>query len=328
MYVDISQIKRRILLSVILILCLGFIFPVHCSETCQSIRVTSSGILRYSAIGMNVLYESNLWHPDLWTLLSKAKVRIIRFWDDWLPPSYDRWKSLADEAHAHGVKVMFVITGDGRPEADNLTLLKARIDGFEIEKLQNNLGVWGYDICNEPSDQQIDSLIPQQAALYVKEKDPTHLTTIGLRAPYQGLPEDWQTGISKVADYIDVVQVHTYRIADFIEGKNLTKIFGDFFDDIVIPASDGKPVILGECGCWTETGVDFKVTATFSEDDQVRYFSEVYNACKARNIVMFPWKLVDNVAEDDEIKCHYGWYRKEIVDGMNIAKKVVNYFSS
>jgi len=306
----------------------GVILPIYGLETFPPEYITTSGVISYSqsekTIGINVLYEPNLWHPDLWTLLSRAGIRIIRFWDDWLPPSYYRWKSFADEAYSHGVKVMFVITGNGYPEADSLTLLKARIDGFEIEKLQNHLGVWGYDICNEPSDQQIDGLIPQQAASYVKQKDPTHFTTIGLSAPYEGTGEDWKTGVSRVVDYIDVVQVHTYRISSLIEGKDLTTIFGYFFDNIVIPASEGKPVILGECGFWTEAGTDFGVTATFIENDQVRYFSEVHDACKARNIYMFIWKLVDNVPQDSLIKAHYGIYRMETENGENIPKKAVS----
>jgi hypothetical protein len=272
-------------------------------------------------IGVNVLYEPYLWHPDLWTLLNKTKITVIRFWDDWLPPSLERWKQFADEAICNGVKVMFVITAMQRPEANDINLLKARIDGFEVEELQGHPGVWGYDLCNEPTASQLQNNIPQQAAEYIKQKDPTHLSTISLTSYWPGLT--FSEAVDFVVDYVDVISVHLYRVKNFQEGKNMTETFNNFFATEVIPYSKGKPVCLTECGLWTEKGTNFGITATFTENDQATYFSQVFEACLQNNVKMFPWKLVDNVAQDNFSKPHYGIYRIETENGESVPKKSV-----
>lgn len=309
-------------LFVVLFFCLAIV-PCLGSQPTPYIRTngTISYLEEKPMIGVNVLHEPYLWHPDLWTLVKRTGVNVIRFWDDWLPPSYERWRKFADEAALNGVKVMYVITGSIRPEAGDIDLLKARIDGFNVEELQGHPGVWGYDICNEPSALQLQSKIPQQGAEYIKQKDPTHLTTVGLASRYPELT--YGEEVNLVVDYVDVISVHTYRVKDFQEGKNMTEIFNNFLRTEVIPYSKGKSVYLTECGLWTEKGTDFGVTATFTEDDQANYFTQVFEACLENNVLMFAWKLVDNVARDSLTKAHYGIYRMETENGENIPKKSV-----
>lgn len=281
-------------------------------------------MVRKMKIGINVLHEPPRWRPDLWTMLKKAGINRIRYWDDWLPPDEGRWRLLADAAASNGMKVMYVLTGSQRAEAKDVELLRQRIAGYRIQRLEGHRGVWGYDVCNEPTVAELDSGVLQQGLHILRntDTDPAHHVTIGLctRASY-GFAEL----IPKIVDYVTVVQIHTYRLPNFARGENMTDVFGEVFENEVLPYAQGKPIALGEFGCWTEAGSGMGLeSVTFTEDDQANYILQVLAACKKYNLdSAYIWKLVENVAIDNFSKNHYGIYREELVNGANVAKKAV-----
>lgn len=292
------------------------------------------------AIGVNGLDLSRLYDATLWRMIEYSGVKILRVTvHERAPPSSATLVYFADMAREKGIRLYFVLASDGNIVQSssywlaNIGAYKDRIDALGLENLRNHGGVYGYDICNEPDSYNTTRTYVVISALqYVKSKDPTHVVSVGLSPKWYDLPYDQykqtvRTYIGSFQPYIDVIDIHNYGLSYYRQGT-LQMELSKYYDDIIIPAANGKPVQVGEMGCWTEQGSDLGLAVSFSEQQQADYFRLYGEVTKPRNMLVFIYTLRDDAPS-------YGWpnyglfrYDIDATTGMNTPKLAAGLVSA
>jgi hypothetical protein len=289
--------------------------------------------------------EMSTYYPDLWTLVEYVGAKYVS-------GAVRRWA--ADEAAQHGVKL---IMGYTSPWADpnnpkdfaSKETIKAHFDLYNIAQYRNHPGVYGHIIHGEPCmkynfdprypDAKLLALIDnfRYACDYVRSLDPTHPVWISLDpagAYWEDtgslLPSDViekrKAWINLFMPFCDVLDYHYYAFGDagreFWRNPDLMRAnLVTMLDQVLIPCANGKPIIIGEMGCPTETFVDWKgQTATFTEEQQAEYFRIYGEETRKRNILVFIFKLIDPPGETQR----YGLFRAENDGTMNVRKKAAS----
>ncbi|MFH0929509.1 MAG: PA14 domain-containing protein, partial [Candidatus Aenigmatarchaeota archaeon] len=273
----------------------------------------------------NYYSESSSYEPDLWTLLDYMGT-------DRLNGAPRReW---ADQAAEHGVKIKIGLGSCHTPDNcnswyDNITAMKAHIDGYNLAQYKDHPGVWGYDLCDEPfnnHDAATDNLVEvlRWGAQYIKSIDPTHPVTIQLdsagayyedpQGDYIELRKDW---INRFIDVVDVLSYSYFNIEVFSSSEdNFRERLIKNLDQVLIPASQGKPIEIA-AGLPTE---DYKLwdgrILTFTEQQQADYFRILGEETKKRNIFVNIYVLFENQWSTER----FGLFRPEVVNGMNKPK--------
>jgi hypothetical protein len=243
--------------------------------------------------------------------------------------------------------------------------LKAHIDKYNITQYRNHPGIWAYNICGEPfnnldaqTDQLVDTLI--YGINYIRSLDPTHPVTIQLDAKGGGREDQFpkpdsvekrKAWISRFIDHVDFITYDYYRFTrQGVSGGSGTEFWREpeyinqdwwiksgltdyrtalvaMLDQVLIPASKGKPIVIGETGCPTGTTI---YGATFTEEQQAEYFRIFGEETKKRGIFVCVFKLID-VNGGAGIEGLYGLFKEERDAAMNVPKlaalKVKDYLS-
>jgi len=323
-------------------------------------NISSSGRISYprARFGVNVQYyiqaEVDAYFPDLWTLLKYTGAKYI------ISAPRRTW---ADEAAAHGVKILFSFGTVWSPSdpmyesvyKDNATM-KAHLDMYKIPQYRDHPGIWGYDIAVEPWGlYSFDSRNPDAITMnliktlryglqYIKTLDPTHPVSLRLNPAggyYYGwtLPQDIidrrKAWINYFVDYVDFILYDFYAYTKGgTTGASGTEFWRDEagfrsliqqqFDQVLIPASKGKPIVIGETGCPSATIPD---GATFTEAQQARYFEIYGEESKRRDIFVSVYKLIDLPSDSKKM----GLFNPQNDGTMNIPKvaasRVKDYLS-
>jgi len=305
--------------------------------------------------GVNVQYyseaERNTYFPDLWTLVKyTGATHLIG----------SPWKLYADEAAKRGTKIMFTYGRCFSPDDpmyetvySSKEKMKAHLDKYNIPQFKNHPGVWAHNICIEPFnkwDAQTDTLVEvlRYGIQYIRSLDPTHPVTISLNpagaftetGDYIEKRKQW------INRFIDVVDFLCYNYYEYLwadagvtwgrvggpEFWRDTATFRNFiikqFDEVLIPASKGKPIVIGETGCPTGTiTTQWGNLASFTEEQQAEYFRIYGEETRKRGIFVCVYKLIDTVYDDKR----FGLFKPENDGSMNIPKVaaslVRNYLS-
>jgi hypothetical protein len=94
-------------------------------------------------------------------------------------------------------------------------------------------------------------------------------------------------------------------------------------DQVLIPCSEGKPIIIGETGCASPGRIDWTGQyASFTEDQQAEYFRIFGEETTKRGIFVYVFKLIDATAYEQDNDA-YGLFKFDRGTTMNIPKKVV-----
>jgi len=285
--------------------------------------------------------ETSTYFPDLWTLVKYAGASHV----DGAPR---RWA--ADQAAEHGIKVSFRYTA---PPWDPTTMedyfkskeaMKAHLDLYNIAQYRNHPGVHYHILCGEPFGlYAFDPRSPPKIVLdtievikfgveYIKSLDPTHPVTVALNpaGAYNYDPDGlWiekrKAWIARFIDFVDLLDYHLYLFGDagseFWRNPELMRErLVTMLDQVLIPSSNGKPIIIGETGCPTQDFKDWKgEIAKFTEEQQAEYFRIYGEETKKRGIFVFVFKLID-VAGGAGTEGLHGLFKEEKGATMNIPK--------
>jgi hypothetical protein len=289
--------------------------------------------------------EMATYYPDLWALVDYTGAKYVS-------GAVRRWA--ADQAAEHGVKL---IMGYTEPYADpnnpkdfaSKETIKAHFDIYNIAQYRNHPGVYGHIVHGEPCmnysfdprypDSRLLALIDnfKYACDYVRSLDPTHPVWVALNPagayfnPIKPLStediEKLKAWINLFIDFCDVLDYHLYLHGDAgneywrnpdVMRQNLVKVL----DEVLIPCSKGKPIIIGETGCPTGDYKDWKgQIAHFTEEQQAEYFRIFGEETKKRGIFVYIFKLIDPLGETNT----YGLFTSTRGETMNVAKKAASH---
>lgn len=209
-------------------------------------------------------------------------------------------------------------------------------------------------------DYAFDPRNPDQATLdlievlkagveYIKSQDPTHPVTVQLNTTpdyfddaarmfahpdaYKNALEKRRAWISLFMDFCDFLMYNYYghgtgyfdsagvwRTTEWWKHPdNFRKALGNQLD-LLIEEAEGKPVIIGECGCpSTPKNVNGNFLQ-FNEQNQADYYKIYGEEARARGIFVFTFKLIDNLTQPG---WDYGLFNTENDGVRNIPKLVV-----
>jgi hypothetical protein len=318
---------------------------LDCSLQCKA-KGYASGVCRsgetspVGSFGINVQWysdaETSTYYPDLWTLVDYIGATHI-----WSAPR----RNWIDEAAAHGKKVVIGFGICWSPEncmdayksKENLI---AHLSRYNISQYRNHPAVWGYEIVGEPYDDDNLREIIRAGIQYIKSIDPTHPVTIKLdpKPYYYYDPEGkWvENRKNTILKWIDMVDVLTYDL--YLNGDAGTEFWRNpelmrsrlvtMLDQVLIPASKGKPIIIGETGCPSPYYKDWKGQyANYTEEQQAEYFRIYGEETKKRGIFVYAFYLIDNPYWEEK----WGLFKSDKGTTMNIPKlaasKVKDYLS-
>lgn len=284
--------------------------------------------------------EMAAYFPDLWTLVKYIGASRVR-------GAVRRWA--ADQAAQNGIKIHMTYTGpwvnpDKPGPFASQDAIKAYLDGYNISQYRDHPGVFGHEITAEPCmGYSFDPQNPSAALLnlisvfkyacdYVRSLDPTHPVWIGLDSAPAYYEDPAGTYIAKrkawinlFIDFCDVLEYHYY-----LQGSSGSEYWRDpegmrthlitNLDQVLIPSSKGKPIIIGETGCPAKQYTDYAgKIATYTEQQQADYFRIYGEETKKRGILVCVYKLIDATLWDEE-NDDWGLFRSTNDGTMNIRK--------
>ena len=137
------------------------------------------------------------------------------------------------------------------------------------------------------------------------------------------LNEKRRAWIGRFIDFIDFLDYHIYEFGDrggteFWRNQNAYRTnLIEIFDQVLIPASKGKTIVVGETGCPTENFLCWDgSTATFTEQQQADYLRLFGEESKKRGIFVTVFKLFDPPGETHR----FGLFRALVTGSMNTPK--------
>jgi len=319
--------------------------------------IITSGTISYlpspdAYFGVKPHYHSSAvaetYYPDLWTLIDYIGATHL------VGAPRRNW---IDEAANRGIKIMIEYGQAMTPETmmdayKSKENLKAHLDKYNIPQYRNHLGVWAHDIVVEPFnnwDNETDNLVEviKYGIQYIRSLDPTHPVTVSLNpagAYYTGwtLPQNIidkrKQWISRFIDSIDFLTYNFYALSkrgtwaapgdEFWRDTTAYRgLLQQQFDQVLVPASKGKPIVIGETGVPTGEYTTPAGTVTFTEQQQADYFRIYGEESRDRSIFVSVFNLIDTLGATER----YGLFNPQNNGKMNIPKVaaslVKNYLS-